>query len=220
MLDPIIDTAVERFKQLDDDSKIACKSAVKAYNRLYPFIAAVIPHTTTDWEKRYVYLRLLAAKLPRIPREDWAEGLIDCVDFDQYRAIKQSEYKFELVDGNSEVGPVPPAGGGGTSEPDFEKLSNILEEFNTMFGGIEWEHPEEAIEQIRTLPERLARNESFANAVHRSDELNAEIESNNALFQIVVDLLSEKQSSQETTSTILNSRHSLTSECLILHTQE
>ena len=61
-----------------------------------------------------------------------------------------------------------------------------------MYGGIEWEHPEEAIEQIRTLPERLARNESFANAVRRSDEQNAEIESNNALFQIVVDLLSEK----------------------------
>lgn len=192
LLDPIIDTAVERFKQLDDDSKIACKSAVKAYNRLYPFIAAVIPHTTTDWEKRYVYLRLLAAKLPRIPREDWAEGLIECIDFDQYRAIKQSELQFELVNGNSEVGPVPPAGAGGKSEPDFDKLSNILEEFNTMFGGIEWEHPEEAIEQIRTLPERLARNESFANAVRRSDEQNAEIESNNALFQIVVDLLSEK----------------------------
>lgn len=192
LLDPIIDTAVERFKQLDDDSKIACKSAVKAYNRLYPFIAAVIPHTTTDWEKRYVYLRLLAAKLPRIPREDWAEGLIECIDFDQYRAIKQSEHQFELVNGDSEVGPVPPAGAGGKPEPDFEKLSNILEEFNTMFGGIEWEHPEEAIEQIRTLPERLARNESFANAVRRSDEQNAEIESNNALFQIVVDLLSEK----------------------------
>lgn len=192
LLDPIIDTAVERFKQLDDDSKIACKSAVKAYNRLYPFIAAVIPHTTTDWEKRYVYLRLLAAKLPRIPREDWAEGLIECIDFDQYRAIKQSEHQFELVNGDSEVGPVPPAGAGGKPEPDFEKLSNILEEFNTMFGGIEWEHPEEAIEQIRTLPERLAQNESFANAVRRSDEQNAEIESNNALFQIVVDLLSEK----------------------------
>ena len=192
LLDPIIDTAVERFKQLDDDNKIACKSAVKAYNRLYPFIAAVIPQTSTYWEKRYVYLRLLAAKLPRIPREDWTEGLIECIDFDQYRAIKQSEHQFELVNGNSEVGPVPPAGGGGTSEPDFEKLSNILEEFNTMYGGIEWEHPEEAIEQIRTLPERLARNESFANAVRRSDEQNAEIESNNALFQIVVDLLSEK----------------------------
>lgn len=192
LLDPIIDTAVERFKQLDDDNKIACKSAVKAYNRIYPFIAAVIPQTSTYWEKRYVYLRLLVAKLPRIPREDWAEGLIECIDFDQYRAIKQSEHQFELVNGNSEVGPVPPASGGGKSQPDFDKLSNILEEFNTMFGGIEWEHPEEAIEQIRTLPERLARNESFANAVRRSDKQNAEIESNNALFQIVVDLLSEK----------------------------
>ena len=192
LLDPIIDTAVERFKQLDDDNKIACKSAVKAYNRLYPFIAAVIPQTSTYWEKRYVYLRLLAAKLPRIPKEDWAEGLIECIDFDQYRAIKLSEHQFELINGNSEVGPVPPAGAAGKSEPDFDKLSNILEEFNTMFGGIEWEHPEEAIEQIRTLPERLAQNESFANAVRRSDKQNAEIESNNALFQIVVDLLSEK----------------------------
>ncbi|MGM9745460.1 MAG: type I restriction endonuclease subunit R [Paludibacteraceae bacterium] len=192
LLDPIIDTAVERFNHLDDDSKIACKSAVKAFNRLYPFIAAVIPQTSTYWEKRYVYLRLLAAKLPRIPREDWAEGLIECIDFDQYRAIQLSEHQFELVNGDSEVGPVPPAGGGGRPDPDFEKLSNILEEFNTIFGGIEWEHPEEAIEQIKTLPERLAQNESFANAVRRSDEQNAEIESNNALFQIVVDLLNEK----------------------------
>ena len=42
------------------------------------------------------------------------------------------------------------------------------------------------------MPERLAANENFSNAVRRSDEQNAEIESNNALFQIVVGLLSEK----------------------------
>ena len=42
------------------------------------------------------------------------------------------------------------------------------------------------------MPQRLAANENFSNAVRRSDEQNAEIESNNALFQIVVGLLSEK----------------------------
>lgn len=192
LLDPILDEAVERFKQLDDDDKIDCKSAIKGYNRIYPFLAAVIPQSSPYWEKMYIYLHLLAAKLPPIPREDWTEGLIDAIDFDQYRSIKQAEAQFEMANEDAGIEPVPIGGGGSTSDPDFDKLSNILEEFNATFGGIEWEHPEEAIEQIRQLPERLAANENFSNAVRRSDEQNAEIESNNALFQIVVDLLSEK----------------------------
>lgn len=192
LLDPILDEAVERFKELDDDDKIDCKSAIKGYNRIYPFLAAVIPQSSPYWEKMYIYLHLLAAKLPRIPREDWTEGLIDAIDFDQYRSIKQAEAQFQMENEDTGIEPVPVGGGGSTSDPDFDKLSNILEEFNATFGGIEWEHPEEAIEQIRQLPERLAANENFSNAVRRSDEQNAEIESNNALFQIVVDLLSEK----------------------------
>ena len=191
-LDPILDTAVERFKLLDDDGKIDAKSAIKGFNRLYPFIAAVSPYKTIAWEKMYIYLHLLAAKLPRIPREDWTEGLIDAIDFDQYRAIKQGEAQFQMENEDKDIDPVPVGGGGSTSEPVFDLLSNILEEFNTQFGGIEWEHPEEAIEQIRLLPDRLAANENFSNAVHLSDEQNAEIESNNALFQIVIELLSEK----------------------------
>lgn len=192
MLDPILDSAVERFKELDDDGKIDCKSAIKGYNRIYHFLAAVIPHSSKYWEKMYIYLHLLAAKLPRIPREDWTEGLLDAIDFDQYRSIKQAEAQFQMENEDSGIDPVPVGGGGSTSDPDFDKLSNILEEFNATFGGIEWEHPEEAIEQIRQLPERLAANENFSNAVRRNDEQNAEIESNNALFQIVVELLSEK----------------------------
>lgn len=192
LLDPILDEAVERFKELDDDGKIDCKSAIKGYNRIYPFLAAVIPHSSPYWEKMYTYLHLLAAKLPAIPREDWTEGLIEAIDFDQYRSIKQAEAQFQMENEDASIEPVPVGGGGSTSDPDFDKLSNILEEFNATFGGIEWEHPDEAIEQIRLLPQRLAANENFSNAVRRSDEQNAEIESNNALLQIVVGLLSEK----------------------------
>ena len=151
MLDPILDEAVERFKRLDDDGKIDCKSAIKGYNRIYPFLAAVIPHSSPYWEKMYIYLHLLAAKLPTIPREDWTEGLIDAIDFDQYRSIKQAEAQFEMANEDAGIEPVPVGGGGSTIDPDFDRLSNILEEFNTTFGGIEWEHPDEAIEQIRTV---------------------------------------------------------------------
>lgn len=192
MLDPILDEVVERFKELDEDGKIDCKSAIKSYNRIYPFLAAVLPHSSLYWEKSYTFLNLLAPKLPSIPREDWTEGLYEAVDFDQYRAIKQSEAQFEIANADTDIDPVPVGGGGSTSQPDFDKLSNILEEFNATFGGIEWEHPEEAIAQIRSLPDRLAATESFSNAVHRSDTQNAEIESNNALQMIVMSLLTEK----------------------------
>lgn len=192
LLDPILDEAVERFKQLDDDGKIDCKSAIKGYNRIYPFVAAVLPHSSIYWEKSYTYLYLLAAKLPRIPREDWTEGLYEAIDFDQYRAIKQGEAQFAISNEDKDIDPVPVGGGGSSTDPDFDKLSNILEEFNATFGGINWEHPEEAIEQIRSLPQRLASTESFANAVRRSDAQNAEIESNQALMTIVMGLLTEK----------------------------
>lgn len=192
LLDPLLDTAADRFKELDDDGKIDCKSAIKNYNRIYPFIAAVIPHSSPYWEKMYVYLHLLAAKLPRIPREDWTEGLLEAINFDQYRSIKQAEAQFQMQNEDAGIDPVPVGNGGGQREPDFDLLSNILEEFNTTFGGIEWEHPEEVIEQIRTLPDRLANNANFTNAVKRSDEMNAEIVSSNALYEIVVSLLNEK----------------------------
>ena len=192
MLDPILDIAVERFKQLDENGKIDCKSTIKGYNRIYPFIAAVLPHSSLYWEKSYTYLNLLATKLPKIPREDWTDGLYEAIDFDQYRAIKQAEAQFEITNADTDIDPVPVGGGCSVSQPDFDRLSNILEEFNATFGGIEWEHPEEVIAQIRSLPERLAATESFSNAVHRSDAQNAEIESNNALQMIVMSLLTEK----------------------------
>lgn len=191
-LDPIIDTAVERFKQLDEDAKIDCKSAIKGYLRLYPFIAAIIPQTTDYWEKRYVYLKLLIAKLPRIPKEDWTDGLIESINFDQYRAIKQSEHKFEINNNNSEVNPIPQIGTAGKSTPDFDKLSNILKVFNDTYGKIDWKDPKEVAEQIKALLERLSRNEAFRNAAQRSDEQNAEIEANTVIIQLVTQLLSEK----------------------------
>ena len=191
-LDPILDEVVERFKELDEDGKIDCKSAIKAYNRIYLFLAAVMPTSSAEWEKTYTFYHLLAPKLPRIPREDWTEGLIDAVDFDQYRSVKQGEAAFVIANKDSEIDPIPVSGGGSTSTPEFDVLSNILEEFNANFGGIQWVHPEEAIEQIRSLPERLAASERFTNAVQNSSPLNAEIESNNALMTIVMGLLTEK----------------------------
>lgn len=191
-IEPIIDEVVERFKQLDEDGKIDSKSAIKGYCRIYPFLAAVLSFNTSDWEIFYTFYRLLAAKLPKIPREDWTEGLIEAIDFDQYRSIKQGEAQFEMQNEDAGVEPVPVGGGGSTTDPDFERLSKLIEDFNTTFGGIEWDNPAEAREQILSLPDRLAANEAFVNAVRRSDAQNAEITSNDALMAIVMSMMQEK----------------------------
>lgn len=42
-IDPIINNSVERFKELEENIQIRCKSSIKSFLRTYPFLAAVLP---------------------------------------------------------------------------------------------------------------------------------------------------------------------------------
>jgi type I restriction enzyme R subunit len=191
-LDPILDAVVARFKELDDDSKIDCKSAIKAYNRTYSFLSAILPYGSVDWEKSYEFLLLLVKKLPKIAIEDGTDGLIESVDFEHYKSVKQDEIDFKLTDEDSVINPIPVSGGGSMPTPDLDKLSSILQDFNAMYGNINWEHPEKVVEQIKSLPEKLAKTESFAKAVRRNDNQNAEIEAGEILVGLVAEILNEE----------------------------
>ncbi len=191
-LDPIINVCVERFKsQLDDDQQISCKSAIKGYVRIYPFLAAVMPFRSVEWEKLYHFYYFLGLKLPKLKIDDWTEGLIESIDFDKYRIIDQGERKIELENADAGIEPVPVGCGGGKPDPDMASLSNIIEEFNTLYGGIEWEHADTVREQIATLPEKLAQSESFRNAVRNSDPETAQIQGNQDLLSIVMEMMAE-----------------------------
>ena len=78
------------------------------------------------------------------------------------------------------------------AEPEMEYLSNILDEFNALYGHLDWQNPQEVIEQINQLPGRVAAVESFVNTARNSTPQNAEIESNNAMETIVLGLLTER----------------------------
>ena len=95
-IDPIINNSVERFKELDDNIQIRCKSSIKSFLRTYPFLAAVLPFKSVEWEKLNTYFSLLIHKLPVLRGEDFTEGLIEAIDFDQYRIVKGEEQKIEL----------------------------------------------------------------------------------------------------------------------------
>lgn len=186
-LDPIINNSVERFKDLDENTQIRSKSSIKAFLRTYPFLAAVLPYKSVEWEKLNTYFSLLIHKLPVLKGEDFTEGLIESIDFDQYRIIKGEEQKIELENSDAEIEPTPVGTPKGKSEPNMAKLSEILDEFN----GINWLDKEKAKQQLAELPVRLQADEAFVNAARNSDRETAQQQCNMSLMMIIARMLNE-----------------------------
>lgn len=186
-IDPIINASVERFKELEENSQIRCKSSIKAFLRTYPFLAAVLPFKSVEWEKLNTYYSLLIHKLPVLKGEDFTEGLIEAIDFDQYRIIKGEEQKIELENSDAEIEPTPVGTPKGKSEPNMAKLSEILDEFN----GINWLDKEKAKQQLEELPVRLQADEAFVNAARNSDRETAQQQCNMSLMMIIARMLNE-----------------------------
>ena len=186
-LDPIVNKAVERFKALDENAQITTKSSIKGFLRTYPFIAAVMPFKSTEWEMLDTYFSLLVHKLPKLTGEDSIEGLIESIDFDKYRLIKNDEKKIELENKNSEIAPIPVGTAQGPQEPDLVKLSDILNEWNNLH----FTNMEKAKEQLEELPERLRADETFVNAAKNSNKETAMQQCAASLMMIVAGMLNE-----------------------------
>lgn len=186
-IDPIINIVVARFKQLETESQIRCKSCIKSFLRTYPFIAAVIPFKSTEWEILNTFYMLLVHKLPVLKGEDLTEGLIESIDFDQYRIVKNEEERIELENKDTEIEPIPVSAKGGKPNPEMLKLSEILE----MFNNVNITNIEKAQEQLNELPERLALDDAFVNAARNSDRETAMRQSGMSLLTIVAQMLNE-----------------------------
>ena len=186
-LDPILDACVVKFKEdLTENQQIACKGSLKAFVRTYTFLAAIMPFNSQEWEMLNTFYKFLVTKLPKLKTEDWTEGLLESINFDQLRVVEKEDVSIELENKNEKLYPLPTEGGCFVSEPEPEKLSSILDEFNQIFGGIDWQYPNDVRQQILELPELLVKNEAFSNAARFSDEDTAQMECNSALQDIII----------------------------------
>lgn len=192
-IDAILDGVTMRFKEeLDEDEQIDCKSAIKNFCRCYPYFSAIMPFESPDWEKQYVFYSLLVKKLPKLKIDDCTDGLLDNVDFDKYRMVKEEERQLVLENENAEVKPVPVGLGMGMPQPEMEALSNIVKDFNELFGNIDWKNRDEVQRQINELPKRIASSVDFVNAVKNGDRQVAQITFNDDMVAIVASMLEEK----------------------------
>ena len=192
-LDPILDACVSVYReQLDEDGQVDFKGKAKAFLRAYGFLAVILPYTVAEWEKLSIFLTFLVPKLPAPVEDDLSKGILEAIDMDSYRVEKQAVQDIQLPDEDSEIGPVPTEGGGQKPEPEMDRLSNIIRDFNDRFGNIEW-NDQDKIEKViaEELPAKVAGDRAYQNAMANSDRQNARIEHDKALERAMADYVAD-----------------------------
>lgn len=190
-LDPILDTCAVIYKNLDTEDQIKFKSSAKAFCRTYGFLGAILPYGNAEWERLSIFLNLLIPKLPSPRDDDFSEGILDVINLDSYRLEAQEAMSIKLADENAEVAPVPAGKSGHIVNPEMDLLSIILSDFNDMFGNIDWKEPDNVRRQIVAIPDMVAKDERYQNAMKNSDKQNARMESERALQQVIFSVMAD-----------------------------
>lgn len=192
-LDPLLDVSVAQYIEMpDEDDQVTFKGGAKAFLRTYNFLSTVLPYGSSEWEKRSIFLDHLVPKLPAPKEEDLSVGILENIDLESYRAEKLSAMKIVLDDEDGTLDPVPAAGGGHRSDPELERLSAIVRSFNDHFGNIDW-NDADRVERFITedIPRLVAEDEAYQHAQANDDPVNARVESDRALSQVMLRLIAD-----------------------------
>jgi len=135
-LSAALDPAVSRFTVLQRDKEEDAelwRGKVQAFRNLYAFLSQVIPYQDSDLERLYVFLRHLAAKLPR-RKSGPSYQFDDDVRLEYYRLQKISEGSISLQEGQARPLDGPNEVGSGLVRAEEVPLSQLIDLVNDRFG--------------------------------------------------------------------------------------
>lgn len=192
-LDPILDNCVAVYNdELDEAGQVDFKGKAKVFIRTYGFLSSILPYSYIGWEKLSIFLNFLVPKLPTPKEEDHAIGILETIDMDSYRAEVQASINIRLADEDAELDAVPTSTVGRKAEPEMDQLSNIIRVFNDLFGNIEWKDGDKIRKMItEEIPNKVAADIAYQNAMKNSDKHNARIEHDRALGRVMVELIAD-----------------------------
>ena len=193
-LDPLLDVCVAIYvEHLDEDGQVAFKSKAKAFGRAYNFLGAILPYSNPEWEKLATFLNFLTPKLPAPKEDDLSRGILEAIDMESYRAEVQASLNISLADEDAEIEPVPTEAGGFKPEPELERLTQIIQAFNEMWGNVEWKDEDSIVHLIsQEIPAKVAADQAYQNAIKNADRQNARIEHDRALQKVLLGLLTDQ----------------------------
>ncbi len=190
-LDPVLDACVVVYvDRLDEDGQVDFKGKAKVFCRTYGFLSSVIPYGNAEWEKLSIFLDLLTPKLPAPKEEDLSKGILEAIDMDSYRVEKKAAMTIALADDDAEIDPVPTDAGGRKSEPELDRLSNILKTFNEQFGTL-FTDTDRVAKRIREdIAPKVAADVAYQNAKENTPH-TARMAHDQALAKVMQHLLTD-----------------------------
>ena len=131
-LDPAVSRFTVRRKEEEEEAE-DWRGKVQAFLNLYGFLSQVIPYQDSDLERLYVFLRHLAAKLPR-RKSGPAYRFDDEVQLEYYRLQQISEGSISLQEGEARPLDGPTEVGTGLARTQAVPLSLLIDFVNARFG--------------------------------------------------------------------------------------
>ena len=166
LLQGILDSVVERWRELEVDGREEFRSTLQSYIRLYGYISQLITFTDVALEKLYIFGRSLNKKLPKREHPD-LQDVLASVDLDSFRVQRiHDSLQLPLEAEDSEVDGIG-SGGATLRDPEQDLLSNII---NALNDAHQTDFTTEDKVDIVTLQQK----------VNESDELRQVIEGDNS----------------------------------------
>ncbi len=131
-LDPAVSRFAVRQMEAEEEAEL-WRGKLIAFRNLYGFLSQVIPYQDSDLERLYVFLRHLAAKLPR-RKSGPAYQFDDDVLLEYYRLQKISEGSISLSKGYARPLDGPTEVGSGLVAREPVPLSQLIDLVNERFG--------------------------------------------------------------------------------------
>ena len=184
-LDPKLDICVERYKKMDLEDQVEFKSSAKTFIRTYNFLSSILPYGSMDWEKLSIFLTFLVSKLPKPSSDDNIEEILEDIELESYRLVAHETMSIRLEDEDAEIDAVPVRTDVGIPVPELDKLSNIIATFHDIWGNCDWTDEDRIKKQVADLPDIVAQDEAYQNAMKHSDAQNARDESDRATREAI-----------------------------------
>lgn len=165
-----LDTMVKEYNAKNDDKKTEFYTKARVYLREYSFLAQILPFNDIELEKLSILLKMLIAKIAPPRTEDLAKGIENNVDLESIRIILESKKDIELEEDKGGVKPSS-ADGSSKKEVELERLLNIVREFNTKFGSVDFGTNEKITKSLVELKENIANNQTLKDSL--GDKQNA-----------------------------------------------
>ncbi|OGG94802.1 MAG: DEAD/DEAH box helicase [Candidatus Lambdaproteobacteria bacterium RIFOXYD2_FULL_50_16] len=197
-LEPIIQKAVPRFEELEEEAKKDFKIKAKQFVKIYAQVACIMPYNNANWEMLHWFLKFLIPELiVKDPEGDQLDAILETIDLSTYGLeTVREKYNIELDPETSEVNPQNPNPRGvhGTGG-DKSSLDEIIEAFNKKWFDLTGRTPEEIKIFITKVARSIAGNKAYSEQVaDNPDQQNRQIALDKMIQKAMSQISREEQS--------------------------